>query len=60
MKFAVGKDLGNSKSLSQRERVSVGISLTGGKVFHRRLTNHKTACAASTVVWRRTTNWRQP
>ena len=60
MKFAVEKDLGNSKSLSQREQVSVGISLTGGEVFHRRLTNHKTARAASAVVWRRTTIWRRP
>ena len=59
MKFAVEKNLGNSKSLSQRELVSFGISLTGGEVFHRRLTNHKTAYAASAVVWRRTTNWRQ-
>ena len=71
MKFAVEKDLGNSKSLSQRgrgnvaakqtqERVSFGISLTGGEVFHRRLTIHKTANAASAVVWKKTTNWRQP
>ena len=60
MKFAVGKDLGNSKSLSQRDRVSFGIFLNGGEVFHRRLTNHKTAYAASAVVWRRTTIWRQP
>ena len=71
MKFAVTKDMGNSKSLSQRgrgnvasnqtqERVSFGISLTGGEVFHRRLTFHKTAPAASDVVQRRTTNWRQP
>ena len=60
MKFAVEKDMGNSKSLRQRERVSVGIPLTGGKVFHRRLPIHKTARAASAVVWKRTTNWRQP
>ena len=70
-KFAVEKDLGNSKCLSQRgrgnvasnrtqDRVSFGISLTGGEVFHRRLTNDKTAYAASAVVWKRTTNWRQP
>ena len=70
-KFAVQKDLGNSKGLSQRgcgsdasnqthERVSFGISLTGGEVFRRRLTCHKTASAASAVVRRRTTNWRQP
>ena len=70
MKFAVEKDLGNSKSLSQHgrgnvasnqtpERVTFEISLTGGVVFHRRLTKDKTAHAASAVVWR-TTNWRQP
>ena len=40
-----------------QERVSFGISLTGGEVFHRRLTYNKTAPA---VVWEKTTNWHQP
>ena len=62
------KNSGNRKSLSQRgrgkiashqtqERVNLGISLTGGEVFHRRLTYNKTAPA---VVWGKTTNWHQP